>query len=30
VHGWIYSLASGLVTDLGVTISGPKEIGQVG
>jgi carbonic anhydrase len=26
VHGWIYSLADGLVTDLGVTISGPKEI----
>jgi carbonic anhydrase len=30
VHGWIYSLASGLVTDLGVTISGPKEIRRVG
>jgi carbonic anhydrase len=30
VHGWIYSLANGLVTDLGVTISGPKEIGPVG
>jgi carbonic anhydrase len=30
VHGWIYSLANGLVTDLGVTISGPKEIGRVG
>jgi carbonic anhydrase len=26
VHGWIYSLADGLVTDLGVTISGPKDI----
>jgi carbonic anhydrase len=25
VHGWIYSLANGLVTDLGVTVSGPKE-----
>jgi carbonic anhydrase len=24
VHGWIYSLASGLVIDLGVTTSGPK------
>jgi carbonic anhydrase len=23
VHGWIYSLANGLVTDLGVTVSGP-------
>jgi carbonic anhydrase len=30
VHGWIYSLANGLVTDLGVTISGPKEIGLPG
>jgi carbonic anhydrase len=26
VHGWIYSLATGLVTDLGMTVSGPKEI----
>jgi carbonic anhydrase len=26
VHGWIYSLADGLVTDLGVTVSGPQEI----
>jgi carbonic anhydrase len=26
IHGWIYSLANGLVTDLGVTVSGPKEI----
>jgi len=26
VHGWIYSLANGLVTDLGVTVSGPKEV----
>jgi carbonic anhydrase len=26
VHGWIYSLANGLVTDLGVTVSGPNEI----
>jgi carbonic anhydrase len=23
VHGWVYSLADGLVTDLGVTVSGP-------
>jgi carbonic anhydrase len=23
VHGWIYSLANGLVTDLGVTVGGP-------
>jgi carbonic anhydrase len=26
VHGWIYSLADGLVKDLNVTISGPAEI----
>jgi carbonic anhydrase len=30
VHGWIYSLANGLVTDLGVTISGPQEIQLLG
>jgi carbonic anhydrase len=29
VHGWIYSLANGLVTDLGATVSGPQEIGRV-
>lgn len=23
VHGWVYSLATGLVTDLGVTVDGP-------
>ncbi len=26
VHGWVYSLANGLVTDLYVTISRPEEI----
>ncbi len=26
VHGWVYSLADGLVNDLDVTISGPGEI----
>lgn len=25
VHGWVYSLANGLVTDLGVTVSGPDD-----
>ncbi len=23
VHGWVYSLGSGLVTDLDVTVAGP-------
>ena len=26
VHGWCYSLATGLVNDLGVSVSGPKEL----
>ena len=26
VHGWVYSLANGLVTDLDVTVSRPEEI----
>jgi carbonic anhydrase len=25
VHGWVYSLADGLVIDLDVTVSGPQE-----
>ena len=29
VHGWVYSLANGLVTDLEVTVSRPEEIEQV-
>jgi carbonic anhydrase len=27
VHGWVYSLSSGLVTDLGVTVAGPMSSG---
>ncbi|HKM99591.1 MAG TPA: carbonic anhydrase [Candidatus Binataceae bacterium] len=30
VHGWVYSLANGLVTDLDVTISRPEEIDRLG
>jgi len=30
VHGWAYSIASGLVTDLEVTVSRPQEIDQLG
>lgn len=26
VHGWVYSLANGLVTDLDVTIGGPQDL----
>jgi carbonic anhydrase len=26
VHGWVYSLANGLVTDLEVTMSGPQDL----
>ena len=29
VHGWVYSLSNGLVTDLEVTVSRPEEIEQV-
>ena len=30
VHGWVYSLANGLVRDLNVTTSGPDEIAKFG
>ena len=30
VHGWVYSLANGLVTDLDVTVSGPAEVERLG
>ena len=29
VHGWVYSLANGLVTDLGVTVARPEETERV-
>jgi len=30
VHGWVYSLANGLVTDLNVTVDGPEQIPRLG
>jgi carbonic anhydrase len=30
VHGWVYSLTNGLVTDLGVTVGRPDEIERLG
>jgi carbonic anhydrase len=29
VHGWVYSLANGLVTDLDATVCGPDEAGRL-
>ena len=29
VHGWVYSLANGLVTDLNVTIGGPDDLASL-
>jgi carbonic anhydrase len=29
VHGWVYTLASGIVTDLGVTVTGPDDLAQL-
>jgi carbonic anhydrase len=30
VHGWVYSLHNGLITDLAVTVSNPDEIERLG
>ena len=30
VHGWVYSLATGLVNDLGVTVSTPEDLARLG
>jgi carbonic anhydrase len=30
VHGWVYSIANGLVKDLGVTVSQPEDVGRLG
>jgi carbonic anhydrase len=30
VHGWVYSLANGLVTDLDVTVTGPEDADRLG
>jgi carbonic anhydrase len=30
VHGWVYSLADGLVNDLNVTVGGPDKVEQLG
>ncbi|WP_411288418.1 carbonic anhydrase [Phenylobacterium sp.] len=30
VHGWVYSLANGLVNDLGVSVAGPDEVAGPG
>jgi carbonic anhydrase len=29
VHGWVYSLGTGLVNDLGVTVGGPQELNRL-
>ncbi|HKR89295.1 MAG TPA: carbonic anhydrase [Phenylobacterium sp.] len=29
VHGWVYSLANGLVTDLNVTVTGPDDVDKL-
>ncbi len=29
VHGWVYTLGTGLVTDLGVTVTGPEDLAEL-
>ncbi len=29
IHGWVYTLGTGLVTDLGVTITGPDDLAKL-
>ncbi|MGH6964743.1 MAG: carbonic anhydrase [Phenylobacterium sp.] len=29
VHGWVYSLSTGLVNDLGVTVGGPEDLAEL-
>jgi carbonic anhydrase len=29
IHGWVYSLSTGIVNDLGVTVTGPESNGQL-
>jgi carbonic anhydrase len=28
VHGWVYTLSTGLVTDLNVTVAGPEDLAE--
>ena len=30
VHGWVYSIANGLITDLNVTVRGPEDLDRLG
>ena len=30
VHGWVYTLGTGLVTDLDVSVAGPEDLAEYG